>query len=171
MGEIPLAPRARAHVHRAPRLHRMPSLQPAALCLHSSGVLRDPQPSLIQTPSANQFLRSDDVWVVAECIINDARDYVTTSGVAPAVTGVQKIIINRCASNQCPPKNRHVTCTKQMLESLSVFCCHVTRYVDVIIHVSKEVIAQTWCGATKITDKFSLGHLVLNMGTGKVHTQ
>ncbi len=43
--------------------------------------------------------------------------------------------------------------------------------VDIVIHVSKGLVTDVHCSVTEVSDEFSLGHLVLDVGTGEVHTQ
>ncbi len=53
----------------------------------------------------------------------------------------------------------------------SIVRSNVAAKVDIVVHVSKGLVTNVHRSVTEVSDELSLGHLVLDVGTGEVHTQ
>lgn len=53
----------------------------------------------------------------------------------------------------------------------TILCRYMSTEVYVIVHVSKQVIADVWGGLTEVANELAFGHLVLDVRACQVHTQ
>ncbi len=55
--------------------------------------------------------------------------------------------------------------------SSSVVCSNVATEINVIVHVTQSLVADASHHLSQVSDELALGHLVLDVGTGEIHTQ